>query len=136
MSKSNAPTQRMLRVGENVRHALTQMIQRGELMDPELDGKVLSVTEVRMSPDLQIATVYVTAFGAEDMKLVVKALASNAKFIRGRVSPALRDMKNMPVFRFQPDTSFDNFSKIDALLKKPEVARDLGGDDQDHGEEE
>ncbi|KAG1650051.1 Ribosome-binding factor A [Nymphon striatum] len=134
MSKANEPSQRQLRVGENVRHALTQLIQRGEVQDPVLDGVVISVSEVQMSPDLKIATAFVTAFGQKDMQPIVKALAANAKFIRGRVTPALREMKYMPSFRFRPDTSFDNFSKIDALLKSPEVARDL--DDEENGTEE
>lgn len=125
------PSQRQLRVGEQVRHALTEVIQRGELRDPVLEGAVLSVNEVRMSPDLKIATVFVTALGREDMAPVIKALAANAKFIRGRVAPALRQMKYMPQFRFRADTSFDNFSKIDELLRSPEVARDL-----DHVDEE
>ncbi|WP_026479196.1 30S ribosome-binding factor RbfA [Ahrensia sp. 13_GOM-1096m] len=129
MSKTNEPNQRQLRVGENVRHALTQLIQRGDLQDPALDGVVLSITEVRMSSDLKIATAFITAFGQQDMQPIVKALAANAKFIRGRVSPQLREMKYMPSFRFRPDTSFDNFSKIDALLKSPEVARDLNDDE-------
>ncbi|MEM5502823.1 30S ribosome-binding factor RbfA [Ahrensia kielensis] len=129
MSKTNEPNQRQLRVAENVRHALTQLIQRGDLQDPALDGVVLSITEVRMSSDLKIATAFITAFGQQDMQPIVKALAANAKFIRGRVSPQLREMKYMPSFRFRPDTSFDNFSKIDALLKSPEVARDLNDDE-------
>lgn len=125
------PSQRQLRVGEQVRHALTEVMQRGEVRDPVLEGAVLSVNEVRMSPDLKIATVYVTALGREDMAPVIKALAANAKFIRGRVGPALRQMKYMPQFRFRADDSFDNFSKIDELLRSPEVARDLDHDDED-----
>lgn len=125
------PSQRQLRVGEQVRHALTEILQRGEVRDPVLEGVVLSVNEVRMSPDLKIATVYVTALGRDDMDRIVKALAANAKFIRGRVAPALRQMKYMPQFRFRADTSFDNFSRIDELLRSPEVARDLGHDEED-----
>lgn len=131
MSKTNEPSQRQLRVGENVRHALTQLIQRGDLQDPALDGVVVSITEVQMSPDLKIATAFVTAFGQKDMQPIIKAMASNAKFIRGKVSPQLREMKYMPSFRFRPDTSFDNFSKIDALLKSPEVSRDLDESGED-----
>ncbi|WP_425419919.1 30S ribosome-binding factor RbfA [Oricola indica] len=127
--QSKGPSQRQLRVGEQVRHALTEILQRGEVRDPILEGSVISVNEVRMSPDLKIATAYVTALGREDMDPVIKALAANAKFIRGRVGPSLRQMKYMPQFRFRADTSFDNFSKIDELLRSPEVARDL-----DHGE--
>ena len=126
---SSGLSQRQLRVGEQVRHALTEVIQRGEVRDPVLEGCVLSVNEVRMSPDLKIATVYVSALGRDDMEPVIKALAANAKFIRGRVGPALRQMKFMPQFRFRADTSFDNFSKIDELLRSPEVARDLHHDD-------
>mgnify|MGYP001811975142 FL=1 len=129
MNKTNEPSQRQLRVGENVRHALTQLIQRGDIQDPALDGVVISVSEVQMSPDLKIATAFVTAFGQSDMQPIVKALATNAKFIRGRVTPALREMKYMPSFRFRQDTSFDNFSKIDKLLKSPQVARDLDQDE-------
>ena len=125
------PSQRQLRVGEQVRHALTEVIQRGDIRDPVLEGCVLSVNEVRMSPDLKIATAYITALGRADMDPVIKALAANAKFLRGRVGPALRQMKYMPQFRFRADTSFDNFSKIDELLRSPEVARDL-----DHGEDD
>lgn len=130
MTLSNEPSQRQLRVGEHVRHALTQLLQRGEIADPALDAMVLSVTEVRMSPDLKIATAYVTAFGRDDMDVIVKALARNAKFIRGKLSRQLGQMKFMPQFRFRADTSFDNFQKVDALLKSPQVARDLDGDDR------
>ncbi|MCI5078001.1 30S ribosome-binding factor RbfA [Oricola sp.] len=129
--QSKGPSQRQLRVGEQVRHALTEIIQRGELRDPVLESVVLSVNEVRMSPDLKIATVFVTALGREDMDPVIKALAREAKFIRGRASHALSQMKYMPQFRFRADTSFDNFSKIDELLRSPEVARDLAHDDEE-----
>ncbi len=128
--QSKGPSQRQLRVGEQVRHALTEILQRGEVRDPVLEGSVLSVNEVRMSPDLKIATVYVTALGREDMDPIIKALAANAKFIRGRASHALSQMKFMPQFRFRADTSYDNFSKIDDLLRSPEVARDLDHDDE------
>jgi ribosome-binding factor A len=128
---SSGPSQRQLRVGEQVRHALTGIVQRGEIRDPVIEGCVLSVNEVRMSPDLKIATVFVTALGREDMDPVIKALAANAKFIRGRAAHALSQMKYMPQFRFRADTSYDNFSKIDELLRSPEVARDLEHDDGD-----
>ena len=128
---SSGLSQRQLRVGEQVRHALTEVLQRGEVRDPVIEGCVLSVNEVRMSPDLKIATAFVTALGRDDMEPVIKALAANAKFIRGRVGPALRQMKFMPQFRFRADTSFDNFSKIDELLRSPEVARDLRHDDDE-----
>ncbi|MEO1700703.1 MAG: 30S ribosome-binding factor RbfA [Pseudomonadota bacterium] len=129
MSLGNEPSQRQLRVGENVRHALTKIIQRGDVQDPDLDGVVLSVTEVRMSPDLKIGTVYIAAFGRDDMAPIIKALARNAKFIRGRLTPELRQMKYMPDFRFRADDSFDNFQKVDELLKSDKVVQDLNGDE-------
>ncbi len=125
---SNGPSQRMLRVGEQVRHALADILSRGEIRDDVIDTTVISVSEVRMSPDLKIATVFVSPLAAKDPDAVIKALAANAKFIRGRVSGALRQMKYMPEFRFRLDTSYDNMSKIDQLLRSPEVARDLDKD--------
>ena len=120
----------MLRVGEQVRHALSETLQRGEIIDPVIENAVVSVSEVRMSPDLKIATAFVSPLGAGDTGAVVEALNRHAKFIRGRVSGALRQMKYMPEFRFRLDTSFDNFARINQLLKSPEVARDLGPDNQ------
>ena len=128
-TNSAGPSQRMLRVGEQVRHALSQTLQRGEIIDPLIETTVLSVSEVRMSPDLKIATAFVSPLGAKDPGAVVEALNTHAKFIRGRVSSALRQMKYMPEFRFRLDTSFDNFAKINELLKSPEVQRDLGKED-------
>lgn len=128
---SNEPSQRQLKVGENVRHALTTIIQRGDITDPDLEGVVLSVTEVRMSPDLKIASAYVTAFGRDDMQPLIKALARNAKYIRGAVAKDLRQMKYMPEFRFRADDSFDNFERINKLLKSERVQQDLGADDED-----
>jgi len=119
------PSQRQLRVGEMVRHALTQLLQRGEVADPVIQRTVIAITEVSMSPDLRIATVYISPLGISDPQPIIKALASSQKLIRGKLSPALRQMKYMPELRFRADTSFDNFSRIDALLHSPEVARDL-----------
>ncbi len=132
MSKFSAkgPSQRQLRVGEMVRHALTQLLQRGEVQDDVLNRTVISISEVSMSPDLKIATAYVSPLGGGDAKPIIKALATNAKFIRGRLSPYLNQMKYMPEFRFREDTSFNNYSKIDALLQSDAVKRDLGGDDK------
>lgn len=122
----SGPSQRQLRVGEQVRHALSDMLVRGEVRDDLIEGTVISVSEVRMSPDLKLATVFVAPMGAKDEEAVVEALNRNARYIRGRMSPALRQMRYMPDFRFRLDTSYDNFAKIDELLKSPEVARDLG----------
>ncbi|MEI9402412.1 30S ribosome-binding factor RbfA [Mesorhizobium argentiipisi] len=135
-STTSGPSQRMLRVGEQVRHALSETLQRGEIIDPVIENSVVSVSEVRMSPDLKIATAFVSPLGAADTGAVVEALNKHAKFIRGRVSGALRQMKYMPEFRFRLDTSFDNFAKINELLKSPEVARDLDdGKNNDKDEE-
>ena len=121
-----APTQRQLRVGEQVRRAVVDVLQHGHLHDPSLDASVISVSEVQMSADLKIATIYVTALGGKGNEGVIRALERNAKFIRGRMSAALRHMRYMPQVQFRADTSFDNFDKIDRLLRSPEVARDLG----------
>ncbi|MBD0413413.1 30S ribosome-binding factor RbfA [Oryzicola mucosus] len=125
---SHGPTQRQLRVGEQVRHSLSEMLQRGELLDPVLEMAVISISEVRMSPDLKVATAFVSPLGTKDTDAIIDALNKHAKFIRGRVSHALRQMKYMPEFRFKLDTSYDNFAKINDLLRSPEVARDLDGD--------
>ncbi|WP_075290769.1 30S ribosome-binding factor RbfA [Pararhizobium arenae] len=131
MSKatSSAPSQRMLRVGEQVRAALTQVLQRGEVRDPLIEKTVISISEVRMSPDLKIATAYVTPLGVADHAEPIAALNKNAKYIRGRLTPHLRQMKYMPEVRFRDDTSFDNYKKIDELLRSPEVQRDLTDED-------
>ncbi|MGH6780870.1 MAG: 30S ribosome-binding factor RbfA [Ensifer adhaerens] len=122
---SSAPSQRMLRIGEQVRAAITQVLQRGEVRDPVIEKTLIAISEVRMSPDLKIATAYVTPLGVPNHAEVIEALNRNAKYIRGRLGPQLRQMKYMPDVRFRDDTSFDNYKKIDALLRSPEVSRDL-----------
>ncbi|MBS3651122.1 30S ribosome-binding factor RbfA [Pseudaminobacter sp. 19-2017] len=129
-STSSGPSQRMLRVGEQVRHALSELLQRGEVRDDVIESTVISISEVRMSPDLKIATAFVAPLGAADDAAVIEALNRHARFIRGRMSPALRQMKYMPEFRFRLDTSYDNFARIDRLLKSPEVARDLDKEEE------
>lgn len=131
---SSAPSQRMLRVGEQVRAAITKVLQRGDLLDPLIETTVISISEVRMSPDLKVATAYVTPLGQTDHDAVVKALNHHAKFLRGRITREIRQMKNIPELRFRDDTSFENFRKIDELLHSPEVARDLDRDDDDSEE--
>ena len=128
---SSGPSQRQLRVGEQVRAAITTVLQRGEVRDPLIENTVIAISEVRMSPDLKIATAYVTPLGEKDHEPLVEALNRNARFIRKRVTPALRQMKYMPDIRFRDDTSFENYQKIDDLLRSPEVMRDL-----DHGDED
>lgn len=134
-SRAGGSSQRQLRVGEQVRHALSEVLQRGEVRDDLLQAAVLSVSEVRMSPDLKIATAFVSPIGAADADAAVEALNRHARFIRGRLSPSLRQMKYMPEVRFRLDTSFENFAKIDRLLKSPEVARDLDDGESKENEE-
>lgn len=133
-SRAGGSSQRQLRVGEQVRHALSEVLQRADVRDDLLQAAVFSISEVRMSPDLKIATAFVSPIGAADADAVVEALNRHARFIRGRLSPSLRQMKYMPEVRFRLDTSFENFAKIDRLLKSPEVARDL--DDGENRENE
>lgn len=137
MSKatSSSPSQRMLRVGEQVRAAITQVLQRGEVRDDLIEKTVISISEVRMSPDLKIATAYVSPIGVADHDGVIAALNRHAKYIRGRLGGQLRQMKYMPEVRFRDDTSFDNYRKIDELLRSPEVARDLGPDEDKQEDE-
>ena len=131
-ANSSAPSQRMLRVGEQVRAAITQVLQRGDVRDPLIETTVIAISEVRMSTDLKHATAYVSPLGVTDHDTIIEALNRNAKFIRGRIGPQLRQMKYMPDVRFRDDTSFDNYKKIDELLRSPEVARDLeSGEDDD-----
>lgn len=128
--RATGPSQRMLRVGELVRHALADVFARGEIEDPELEGLTLTVPEVRMSPDLRIATAYVMPLGGERAAEAVVALNRHQRFIRGRVAPAL-DLKFAPEIRFQVDDTFEEFGRIDALLRSDRVQRDLQGDDDE-----
>ncbi|MCC2687721.1 MAG: ribosome-binding factor RbfA [Rhizobiaceae bacterium] len=130
-SANPGPSQRQLRVGEQVRHALSDLLQRGEVRDEAIESTVLSVSEVRMSPDLKIATAFVSPLSAGDDSAVIEALNRNARFIRGRMSPALRQMKYMPEIRFRLDTSYDNMARIDELLRSPEVRRDLDKEEKE-----
>ncbi|MBL1407049.1 MAG: 30S ribosome-binding factor RbfA [Rhizobiales bacterium] len=123
--KGKGPSTRQLRVGEIVRHAITQLLQRGEIPDPLLEKTIISITEVSMTPDLTIATAWVSALGVEDTQPVIKALATHAKYMKRKLGPTLRNMKHMPDLRFRADTSYDNYSKITDLLNSPKVSQDL-----------
>ena len=131
MSKDNkpaGPSQRMLRVGELVRHALAAMFARGEIEDDALRGAVITVPEVRMTPDLKIANAYVMPLGGLHAEEIVAALNRHRKFVRGRVAPQI-NMKYAPEVRFFVDDTFEEASRIDALLRSDKVQRDL--DDED-----
>jgi ribosome-binding factor A len=118
----------MLRVGELVRHALAGLFARGEIEDEMLQGKVITVPEVRMSPDLKLATAYVMPLGGEQASAVAEALNRHRRFIRGRIAPEL-DLKFAPDLRFMVDSTFEEFGRIDALLRSERVRRDLDKDD-------
>lgn len=122
--KPSGPNQRMLRVGELVRHELASLFARGEIDDPELAGIVITVSEVRMSPDLKLASAYVMPLGGERAAEIVAALNRHHKFIRGRISPGL-NLKFAPEVRFFVDETFDEFSRIDALLRSERVRQDI-----------
>jgi ribosome-binding factor A len=124
MAHASAPSQRMLRTGEMIRHALASVIQRGETGDPEVDKLAPIITEVQLSPDLKIATAFVRSLIIGKEKQALDVLNKNRKYIRGLLAPKL-DMKYMPDIRFRIDTALDYAVKIDALLQKPEVQQDL-----------
>lgn len=129
------PSQRQLRVGELVRHALAEVLARGDFSDPALGKTLITVPEVRMSPDLKIATCYVMPLGGKDEKAVLAVLEANAKPLRGEVGHRI-DLKFTPELRFRLDTSFDEGARIDALLRSPDVARDLDGAQEKDGDDE
>jgi ribosome-binding factor A len=123
-TSSSAPSQRQLRVAELVRHAVADMLTRGEIADPVIAHHVITVPEVRMSPDLRLATVYVVPLGGEDAHAVIKALARHARYLRGLIARRLA-MKFVPDLRFRLDETFDYAGRIDEILRRPEVSRDL-----------
>jgi ribosome-binding factor A len=128
--KPKGPSQRMLRVGELVRHALAALFARGEVEDDLLRDVVVTVPEVRMTPDLKLANAYVMPLGGQHAEEIVSALNRHRKFIRGRIAPQL-DLKFAPEIRFFVDTTFDEASRIDTLLRSERVQRDLQGDGED-----
>jgi ribosome-binding factor A len=124
------PSQRQLRVAEAVRHALAEVLAQGDVHDPVLEGHVVTVPEVRMSPDLRLATIYVMPLGGRDAASVVEALDRNRRFLRGVVARKV-NLKFAPDIRFRLDERFDEAERIEKLLRSPAVQRDLGGDDGD-----
>ncbi len=131
--RQTGPTQRMLRVGELVRHALAGLFARGEIEDEALSGPAITVPQVRMSPDLKLATAYVMPLGGARADEIVAALTRHRRFIRGRIAPELA-LKYTPELRFLVDDTFEAFGRIDALLKSERVQRDLAPDDDGEGE--
>lgn len=140
--KSSAPggSQRQLRVGEQVRHAIAEILAQGSVHDADLEGHIITVPEVRMSPDLKLATVYVMPLGGRDTELVIAALERNKKFLRGEVARRV-NLKFAPDLRFRVDERFDEAERIERLLRTPAVQKDLEQDleqdpDSDREEEQ
>ena len=125
---SSTPEQqsvRVLKVGERVRHILSELLARGEAHDETLTAHAVSVTEVRMTPDLRNAAAYVKPLLGEDEAVVLKALRTNTAFFQREVAKRL-GLKFAPKLQFKPDESFDEVDRIERLLADPKVARDLG----------
>ena len=120
-------SQRQLRVGEIVRHAVADILSQGSVHDPELEGYIITVPEVRMSPDLKLATIYVMPLGGRDTAVVIAALERNRKFLRGEVARRV-NLKFAPDIRFRADERFEEAERIEKLLRTPAVQRDLTPD--------
>ena len=130
--ETRARSQRQLRIGELIRHALAQSLDRGEAHDPGLTGASITVTEVRVSPDLRNATAFVMPLGGADGDVVVASLNRAAPFFRRRIGGAV-DLRRLPNLSFELDFSFDNASHIDRLLRTPVVSADIRLDPDDGG---
>jgi ribosome-binding factor A len=123
-------SQRQLRVGELVRHAVAEMLTRGDVHDPVIEGHLITVPEVRMSPDLRLATIYVMSMGGRDANEVVAAFERHKKYLRTEIAHRI-NLKFAPDIRFRVDERFEEAERIEKLLRSPEVQRDLDqGDDE------
>src|ERR1044072_5675213 len=129
-SDHSGPSQRALRVGELIRHALSEMLTRGDVHDPVLEGHLITVPEVRMAPDLRMATIYVMPLGGRDIKEVIEALERNKRFLRGEIAHRVT-LKFAPELRFRVDERFDEAERIEKLLRTPAVQRDLNRDEEE-----
>ena len=127
-ASDKAPSQRQLRAGELIRHALAEILTRGEVHDPVIENHVITVPEVRVTPDLRLATVYVMPLGGRDESEVLSALERNKRFLRGELAHRV-NMKFAPEIRFRLDERFDEAERIDKLLRTPDVRRDLKDDE-------
>src|ERR1700757_776165 len=122
-------SQRQLRVGELIRHELSAMLSRGDIHDPVVEAHMITVPEVRMSPDLRLATIYILPLGGRDADQVLEALDRNKKFVRGVISRRV-NLKFAPEIRFRVDERFDEAERIEKLLRTPVVRRDLGSESE------
>ena len=120
-------SQRQLRVGELVRHAVAEILSQGGVHDPVLETHLVTVPEVRMSPDLKLATVYVMPLGGHDTDIVLQALDANRRYLRGEIARRV-NLKFAPDIRFRADERFDEAERIEKLLRTPAVRRDLKQD--------
>jgi ribosome-binding factor A len=129
-------SQRQLRVGEMLRHALAEILRENEIRDPDLEGVSVTITQVKPSPDMRYATVCCEPLGGGNAQAVVAALNRNKGFLRGEMGRMIA-MKFTPDLRFMEDESFAEAQKIETILKSPQVQRDLHtGDDADEQEED
>jgi ribosome-binding factor A len=117
-------SQRQLRVGEEIRHALTDVMREAHFRDPDLQGVNVTITEVQVSPDLKNATVFVMTLGGEDLTKTLSALKRAGAFLRSELAHRIQ-LRYAPSLKFEADATFDYAAKIDAALHRPEVARDL-----------
>jgi ribosome-binding factor A len=124
---AKGPTQRSLRAGEVVRHAVAEILARGEIHDPVIAAHLITVPEVRMSPDLRMATVYVLPLGGHDAAVVLAALERNKRYLRGEIARRV-NLKFAPDIRFRIDQRFEEAERVERLLRSPQVRRDLGND--------
>jgi ribosome-binding factor A len=127
-TRAAGPTQRQLRVAEEIRHVLAGIFTRREFRDPELAEADITVSEVRLSPDLKHATAFVSRLGRTDVGTLLPALKRVAPWLRGQVAHAL-PLRYAPELSFQPDHALDYATKIDQLMRRPDVARDLKAED-------
>ena len=123
-------SQRQLRVGELIRHELADMLSRGGIHDPVIERHMVTVPEVRMSPDLRLATIYVMPLGGHDEKEVLAALDRNKRYVRGEIARRV-NLKFAPEIRFRIDERFDEAERIEKLLRTPAVQRDLADENDD-----
>ncbi len=128
LSSKKGQTQRQLRVGEMLRHAMVGILAKGQVRDPDLDGKLITITEVTISSDMHNATVFCTSLGGKDVDVVIEALNRCRSYFRGELGKAIT-LKFTPALTFRVDTSFDKAKSIDTLLRSPKVARDLAKPD-------
>lgn len=128
----NGQSQRQLRAGELVRHALAEILSRGSVHDPVIETHLITVPEVQMTADLRLATIYVMPLGGRDSAAVLAALERNKRYLRGEIARRI-NMKFAPEIRFRIDERFEEAERIEKLLRSPEVARDLSRkpDDED-----